>query len=73
MIGSVLRPDGGQIAAPSIGFPFALNVIDSPADPNPTVRRMPSGENNDPAIETHAGLDAGSSEVAPPIRHHNHV
>jgi len=51
-----VRPDGAQVAAPSIGFPFALNVIDAPNDPHPSVRRMPSGDNNDPAIEVHAGL-----------------
>jgi YVTN family beta-propeller protein len=51
-----VRPDGAQIAVPSIGFPFALNVVSDPASPNPQVLRMPSAENNDPAIETHAGL-----------------
>jgi YVTN family beta-propeller protein len=51
-----LKPDGSQAAVPSIGFPFALNVIDNPASAAPVVRKMPSGENNDPAIETHAGL-----------------
>ena len=51
-----IRPDGVQIAVPSIGFPFALNVIDDPAGVHPTVRKMPAGENNDPAIEVHAGL-----------------
>jgi YVTN family beta-propeller protein len=51
-----VRPDGGQLAVPSIGFPFALNVIDGPANPQPAVRRMPQGNDNDPAIETHAGL-----------------
>lgn len=51
-----LRPDGRQIAAPSIGFPFALNVIDDPAGTNPVVKRMPAGEKRDPAIEVHAGL-----------------
>ncbi len=51
-----VRPDGAQIAIPSIGFPFALNVIDAPSDPAPRVRRMPPGDNNDPAIEVHAGL-----------------
>ena len=51
-----VRPDGAEIAAPSIGFPFALNVIANPADPQPSVRRMPAGENSDPAIEVHAGL-----------------
>ena len=51
-----VKPDGAQIAVPSIGFPFALNVIDSPADAHPAVRRMPPGSDNDPAIEVHAGL-----------------
>jgi YVTN family beta-propeller protein len=51
-----VRPDGAQIAIPSIGFPFALNVIDDPAGAGPKVRRMPSGVENDPAIEVHAGL-----------------
>ncbi|MGA2729387.1 MAG: bifunctional YncE family protein/alkaline phosphatase family protein [Terracidiphilus sp.] len=51
-----VRPDGAQIAVPSIGFPFALNVVSDPAGPTPSVQRMPSGFENDPAIETHAGL-----------------
>ncbi|HTB95427.1 MAG TPA: bifunctional YncE family protein/alkaline phosphatase family protein [Terracidiphilus sp.] len=51
-----VRPDGEEIAIPSIGFPFALNVVDHPESLDPQVRRMPSGENDDPAIETHAGL-----------------
>jgi DNA-binding beta-propeller fold protein YncE len=51
-----VRGDGQQIAAPSIGFPFALNVIADPAGARPAVRRLPAGEENDPAIEVHAGL-----------------
>ncbi len=51
-----LKADGSQAAVPSIGFPFALNVIEHPDAAAPSVRRMPDGENNDPAIETHAGL-----------------
>jgi YVTN family beta-propeller protein len=51
-----VRPDGGQIAVPSIGFPFALNVIDGPAGAQPIVKRMPAGAEKDPAIEVHAGL-----------------
>lgn len=51
-----VRPDGAQIAVPSIGFPFALNVIDQPGSANPVVLRMPAGEHNDPAIAVHAGL-----------------
>ena len=51
-----VRPDGGQVAIPSIGFPFALNMIDNPAGPDPRVTRLPGGHDSDPAIETHAGL-----------------
>jgi YVTN family beta-propeller protein len=51
-----VRPDGRQVAIPSIGFPFALNIVDHPADPNSMVARLPSGHDNDPAVETHAGL-----------------
>ncbi len=51
-----VRPDGNQIAVPSIGFPFALNVIANPSGAGPTVLRMPPGTHNDPAVEVHAGL-----------------
>lgn len=51
-----LKADGSEAAIPSIGFPFALNVVSSPALPSATVRRLPPGEENDPAVETHAGL-----------------
>ena len=51
-----VRADGAQLAVPSIGFPFALNVIADPAGAQPAVRRMPVGEDNDPKIEVHAGL-----------------
>ncbi len=51
-----VRPDGAEVSVPSIGFPFALNVVSDPTTPQPAVRRMPSGQNSDPAMETHAGL-----------------
>lgn len=51
-----VRPDGGQIAVPSIGFPFALNVIDGPALAQPTVRRLAAANRKDPSIAVHAGL-----------------
>jgi YVTN family beta-propeller protein len=51
-----VRPDGDQIATPSIGFPFALNVINGPASRVPSMMRSPGGEKDDPAIEVHAGL-----------------
>ena len=51
-----VRPDGQQIAVPSIGFPFALNIIDGPDSREPKVTRMPAGSENDPNMEVHAGL-----------------
>ncbi len=51
-----VRPDGQQIAVPSIGFPFALNIIERPDSRQPSVTRMPSGSDNDPNIGVHAGL-----------------
>jgi YVTN family beta-propeller protein len=51
-----VRPDGMQIAVPSIGFPFALNVVDRPDNPQAAVTRMPSGSENDPNVEVHGGL-----------------
>ncbi len=51
-----VRPDGAEIAIPSIGFPFALNIVSDPEGSNASVRRMPAGQENDPAIDVHAGL-----------------
>lgn len=51
-----VRGDGAQLAVPSIGFPFALNVIADPASAQPAVKRMPAGFENDPHVEVHAGL-----------------
>jgi YVTN family beta-propeller protein len=51
-----VRPDGTQVAVPSIGFPFALNIIDRPDTQQPSVTRMPSASENDPGMEVHAGL-----------------
>jgi YVTN family beta-propeller protein len=51
-----LKPDGAEIAVPSIGFPFAINIVDSPLDEQPAVRRMPPGTESVPEIEVHAGL-----------------
>jgi YVTN family beta-propeller protein len=53
-----LKPDGSEAAVPSIGFPFALNVISHPDSAKPTVRRLPDydARNNDPAVQVHAGL-----------------
>jgi YVTN family beta-propeller protein len=51
-----VRPDGNQIVAPSIGFPFAINLVDEPLEEHPAVRRMPPGSESVPEIEVHAGL-----------------
>jgi YVTN family beta-propeller protein len=51
-----VRGDGAQMTVPSIGFPFALNVIDGPASAQPAVTRMPPLTVKDPHIEVHAGL-----------------
>jgi YVTN family beta-propeller protein len=51
-----VREDGDQLAVPSIGFPFALNVIGDPSGRAPAVKRMPPAATKDPNIEVHAGL-----------------
>ena len=51
-----LKRDGSEAAVPSIGFPFALNVIAHPDGERPTVQRMPHGDDKVSEIETHAGL-----------------
>ena len=51
-----VRPDGAEVAVPSIGFPFALNVIEQPDRAHPAVTRMPAGSDNDSKMEVHAGL-----------------
>jgi YVTN family beta-propeller protein len=51
-----LSPDGSEATVPSIGFPFALNLIAHPQSATATVRRLPGREVNDPAIEVHAGV-----------------
>jgi YVTN family beta-propeller protein len=51
-----VRPDGNEVAIPSIGFPFALNRIEGPEGSTPVVQRYPKGKENDPNVEVHAGL-----------------
>lgn len=51
-----VRPDGQQLVAPSIGWPFSLNIVDHPAAPQPSVSRIPPGQKNDPAVEVHTGV-----------------
>jgi YVTN family beta-propeller protein len=51
-----VRSDGEQVVAPSIGWPFALNVVDDPASAQPRAHRIPAGTKNDPAVEVHTGI-----------------
>src|ERR1700722_10543327 len=50
-----LRPDGRQLVAPSLGFPFALNVIDRPASAERKVVQNPRGFLSVPGVEVYAG------------------
>jgi YVTN family beta-propeller protein len=51
-----VRPDGGQIVAPSIGWPFSLNIVDHPGGGESVVRRIPSSKKNDPEVQVHTGV-----------------
>jgi YVTN family beta-propeller protein len=54
-----LTRDGREAAIPSIGFPFALNLIENPASATPIVQQYPAvgtRRKNDSGIEVHAGL-----------------
>jgi YVTN family beta-propeller protein len=53
-----MKPGGDEVAIPSIGFPFALNVVSNPASAAPTVQRLPGFDavDNDANVEVHAGL-----------------
>jgi YVTN family beta-propeller protein len=54
--GLALRPDGRQLVVPSLGFPFALNVIDQPATAGRTVTQNPRGFLSTPGVEVYAGV-----------------
>jgi YVTN family beta-propeller protein len=51
-----LRQDGQQLVAASLGFPFALNVIDRPAAADRTVTQIPRGFLSTPGVEVYAGV-----------------
>jgi YVTN family beta-propeller protein len=51
-----VRPDGSQAVIPSIGFPFALNVIDRPSSSARTVTRMPAAAREQADVETDTGV-----------------
>jgi YVTN family beta-propeller protein len=51
-----LRPDGRQLVAPSLGFPFALNVIDRPASAERKVKQNPLGFLSVSGVEVYAAV-----------------
>lgn len=51
-----LRGDGNQLVAPSLGFPFALNVIDRPANAGRRVKQIPQGFLSKPETEVYTGV-----------------
>jgi YVTN family beta-propeller protein len=51
-----LRPGGRQLVAASLGFPFALNVIDRPQTAEPTVTQIPPGFLSTPEVQVYAGI-----------------
>lgn len=51
-----VRPDGSQAVVSSIGFPFALNVVNVPASKDPRVQQLADPSRDQRNVETHAGL-----------------
>jgi YVTN family beta-propeller protein len=56
-----LTADGSKVAIPSIGFPFALNLIENPGSANSLAVRLPAvdlpaSRQGDTDVEVHAGL-----------------
>ena len=51
-----LRPDGQQLVAASLGFPFALNVINNPSAADRSVTQVPKGFLSTPGVEVYAGV-----------------
>jgi YVTN family beta-propeller protein len=51
-----LRPDGEQLVAPSLGFPFSLNMIEHPASAERKVNQTPSGFRNDDDVQVFTGV-----------------
>jgi DNA-binding beta-propeller fold protein YncE len=50
------RPDGKQLVAPSLGFPFTLNIVDEPTDSAPKVRLIPADGKNAAEVQVHMGV-----------------
>ncbi len=51
-----LRPDGRQMVIPSIGWPYALNIVANPDSPQAQLQSIPAGGQSVPAVRVHTGV-----------------
>jgi len=51
-----VRPDGQQIVLPAIGWPYSLNIIDHPNQPDEKITRIPATSDSVPEVQVHAGI-----------------
>ena len=51
-----LRPDGRQMVIPSIGWPYALNIVANPDSSQPQLRSIPGGGKSVPSVRVHTGV-----------------
>jgi DNA-binding beta-propeller fold protein YncE len=51
-----IKPNGTEAVLPSIGFPFALNIVHDPAGPQPHLDSIPHTAAEAAQIRTHAGV-----------------
>ena len=51
-----VRPDGEQLAVPSLGFPFALNTVDKPYAAERKVSRIPPGVKSSDDVQIYTGV-----------------
>ncbi len=63
-----IRPDGQQLVAPSLGFPFALNVIRHPGGADRKVTQIPRGFLSAPSVEVYARVAYSPDDDSQKIR-----
>ena len=54
-----IRPDGGQVVVPCVGFPFALTIVDAPRTAGERVRQLPLPGQKPEDVEVHTGVAYG--------------
>lgn len=51
-----VRPDGRQVVSASIGWPYALNVIDDPGAPSEKLHQFPASAESTASVQVSTGL-----------------